>query len=318
MTYDEFSEEWHSDTDHIICHTSGSTGIPKEIALPKIQMKRSAIRTAEYFGLNKDSLLYSAISPDYIGGKMMFVRSAALGCGFGYEIPSNQPLRNYHGPRITMISVVPSQMLYILDNLHSLPPVDVFLVGGAPVNDTLRNRIIQSGLNVYESYGMTETSSHIAVRKIEQTPTPFHTLGDIRVALEQDVLRIDIPGWQSLVTNDVAEVLSPQTFRIVGRKDNVIISGGLKISPEEIENLLAPHIHIPFFISSYPDEYWGQAMILVAQLDKMMDTNLLTNSLQEICKKVLPSKKRPKRIILTDEIKFTPNGKIIRILNFQR
>ena len=163
MTYEQFAEMWDGNSDSIECTTSGSTGTPKSIFLPKHEMRRSARRTIDFFGVGRDSLLYSCISPDYIGGKMQFVRCREAGCRFAYEKPSNTPLAGYSGGRIDMVSVVPSQMLYIA-GLRNLPDVGAYLVGGGPVHDKLRKIIAARGIRAYETYGMTETASHIAIK----------------------------------------------------------------------------------------------------------------------------------------------------------
>lgn len=306
MTYEDLNVEWNNSTE-IECQTSGSTGNPKIIRLPKIQMLRSARRTAEFFGLTKDSLLYSCISPDYIGGKMMFVRQQLLSCKFAWETPSNKPLQDYKGDTISMLSVVPSQMLYILDHITEMPEIQNILIGGSSIPVSLRKRIVSSGLNAYESYGMTETSSHIAIRKIQDGDEPFKTLGDITVDNYNEALEINIPGWQKLRTNDVAHILSPSEFFILGRLDNVIISGGLKINPERIEDKLSPFIEYPFIVTSVPDEKWGQRIILIAECKDTMRDNI-----SEICHRVLDSYERPKEIHTVSSIARTPNGKIIR------
>lgn len=312
MTYDDLLREWQAASPSMLCHTSGSTGTPKDILIPKEQMLRSAARTNAFFGIDGSSHLYSAISPDFIGGKMMLVRSLEAGCSFGYEPPTNTPLSNYRGPEISLVSVVPSQMLHILDNLDAIPPVRAFLVGGAPVSNALRQRIADAGINVYESYGMTETSSHIAVRRVGTEPTPFTTLGDITVSSHEGCLKIHIPGWQDLVTNDLATILSPTTFIVNGRRDNMIISGGIKISPEEIENALSPFIATPFYISSVPHPKWGEAVTLV-MLGNDTVAPLGETELQQIFVRHLPSVKRPKQIVYRPEFEYTASGKIRRI-----
>ncbi len=306
MTYEEFASEWDNNSE-IKCNTSGSTGTPKTISLPKSEMEKSAWRTAEFFNLNSDSTLYSCISPDYIGGKMMLVRQRILNCRLLWETPSNRPLLNFKGGKISLLSVVSSQMEYILYNLRTLPEIENILIGGSAIPAALREKIALSGLNAFESYGMTETSSHIAIRKIEKSPTPFKTLGDITVDKINEALRIHIPGWQTLVTNDCALVKSPTEFQILGRLDNVIISGGIKINPEIVEQKLSKYIETPFFIKSISDDKWGQILILVAQGDESQREDM-----KKACECIEPKYHRPKNILLVKEIRRSANGKILR------
>lgn len=306
MTYEEFAEEWDNNSE-ISCHTSGSTGTPKSILLPKEQMEKSARRTADFFHLDSDSILYSCISPDYIGGKIMLARQRVLNCTLLWETPSNSPLSNCNADRISLLSIVPSQMGYILDNRDNMPVLENILIGGSSIPASLRERIAGSGMNVYESYGMTETSSHIALRKVSANPAAFKTLGDITVDTVDDALRINLPGWQTIVTNDNAQVFSPTEFRILGRLDNVIISGGIKINPESVEEILSRFIDIPFYISSIPDDKWGQILVLIAEGNASDKERI-----EAICRLHLPKYHLPKRILFLPRIPRSPNGKILR------
>lgn len=144
MSYDDFLEEWRNSSNTVICHSSGSTGKPKSIELPKLHMQESALRTMAFFGLGSNAHLHSCISPDYIGGKMMAVRSEVTGCSLTYEMPSNRPLRNHKNIPIDLLSVVPSQLLYLIESIDNLPEIRNILVGGSPVNGELRERIVHS------------------------------------------------------------------------------------------------------------------------------------------------------------------------------
>lgn len=310
MTYKEFAKEWRNN-DTLACHTSGSTGTPKEIRIEKEHLLASARRTADFFRLDSSSLLYSCISPDFIGGKMMFVRQQLLGCRLQWEEPSNRPLERVT-ERISLLSVVPSQMIHILDNLDQMPPIDNILVGGSAIPASLRKRIADSGLKAYESYGMTETASHIALRRIEENPGPFHALGDITVFDEDGALGITIPCWKTIVTNDCAEVLNPKEFYIKGRKDNIIISGGKKINPEIIEEKLSASLKIPFYISSLPDDKWGERLILIAENQDGND-GTMKDRIRAVCEALLAPHEKPKELYLTHHLERTPSGKIKRI-----
>ena len=308
MTYEELQSEWESESDFISCHTSGSTGVPKHIELPKHQVRASALRTCSFFNIDKDSHLHSCISPDFIGGKMMMIRSILSGAEFTYEKPSNRPFSDYSGKAIDVVSVVPSQMLHILEHPDLIPEVRCYLIGGAPLPQQIKERISAAGISAYESYGMTETASHIALRKVDPDNKWFQTLDGISVSLSPSgCLTIEIDGWQIFHTNDVAEVLSPTTFRILGRADNVIITGGKKVFPEEVEHILNPLLSSPFFISSLPDLKWGQKIVL-----STTDTTHSDAFLLDICRSALPGHMCPKEVIRINEIPLTSNGKIKR------
>ncbi len=273
MTYEQFGEIWDDGSECIECSTSGSTGKPKKILLPKREMRRSAQRTIDYFGITCDSLLYSCISPDYIGGKMQLVRARTAGCRLSYEKPSNTPFRQYSGERIDLVSVVPSQMLHIA-RMEKLPDVGAYLVGGAPVHDGLRRIIDERGIPAYETYGMTETASHVAIRRICDPEESFRVLPGVSIfTTEEGCLGIDIEGWQRIVTNDIAKMDTPETFTIRGRADNVIITGGLKVHPEELEAKIRSLTGMECLINAEPDEKWGERVVLTIEPDEKSGMN---------------------------------------------
>lgn len=306
MTWDELRHEWESGSDTLLCHTSGSTGRPSEIRLPREQVKKSALRTISFFSIDKDSHLRSCISPDFIGGKMMLIRSLAAGCRFSWETPTNHPLDGYDGPAISLLSVVPSQLNHLLDHQDSLPEIGDILVGGAPLSPAQRRRVADSSLRVWESYGMTETASHIALRRVVVPQPGFLPLPGIEVAETDGRLEISIEGWKRLLTNDVPRFSPDGSFSIIGRADNTIISGGMKIHPEEVEAKLAALLPFPFMITSRPDPKWGEAVTLVADNTEISDSHIL-----DVCRRTLLKHEVPK-IILRDEINLTPNGKVKR------
>lgn len=306
MNYSDFAAEWKSTPDHIICRTSGSTGNPKEICLPKSEMRKSAWRTIRFFALDSSSHLHSCVSPDYIGGKMMAVRAYETGAELTWEKPSNRPLEKYDRTAIDLLAVVPSQMIHILDNLHDMPEIRAVIIGGAPIPAHLRERIEESGLNAWETYGMTETASHIALRRVTATTGTFIPLDGIRVYADSESrLVIEMEGWQRIVTNDMADIAEDGGFTIYGRYDNVIITGGKKVHPEEVEEILEHELGVPVMISSLPDEKWGERVIMTIEdgLDSGADTNIISK-----CKNLLPKECVPKEIRHT-RVARTENGK---------
>ncbi len=311
MTYEEFEREWIDESDFVCCHTSGSTGTPSEIILPKKEMIKSAQRTASFFCLDSSSHLHSCISPDYIGGKMMLVRAKVLGCSFSWEIPSNHPISDYVGKPIDLLSIVPSQLLYLVENIEKTGRISNILVGGGMINNYLRRKVENAGLNVFESYGMTETSSHIAIRKVGVKENLFKPLPGISVFSHDGCLGIRMAGWQELITNDIAEIDSHGNFRILGRKDNVIISGGKKIHPEEIENKLVSDLNFDFLISGQSDIKWGEKVVLLIGVSE--EAAIISDEqIMALCRRKLQPYEMPKEIIRNVIFEYTPNGKIKR------
>ncbi len=323
MTFEDFLEEWRGQESVITVHTSGSTGTPKTIRLSKDFVRESALRTNFFFSITCDSRLHSCVAPDFIGGKMMAVRSELAGCRLTWETPSNRPLAGMaKDEKIDLLAVVPSQMLYILDNLTSIPELDAIIIGGAAIHPDLRSKIIKSGLNAYETYGMTETASHIALRKIACGQDWFMPLDGIAVSLDpRDCLRIDFNTGETVVTNDIAELNESGGFRILGRYDNMIITGGKKVNPEAVEARIAPVIREffagsgisskesgdNFLITSRPDEKWGEKIVLRIEGRDGDCTSLL-----KLLREVLNPYEMPKGIEWVDRLPRTPNGKLLR------
>lgn len=306
MNYEEFFQEWRSADNEIECQSSGSTGIPQKIILPKSEMIKSAGRTITHFHLSDSSHLHSCISPKYIGGKMMAVRAEECGAKLTWEVPSNKPLRNYKDGVIDLLAIVPSQMLYILDNKSKMPEIRHILIGGSPLNSNLRKKICESGFDTWETYGMTETSSHIALRRIEKNLSPFSPLEGIKVTADKDSrLVIEMEGWQTITTNDIARVDEDGNFEITGRYDNVIISGGKKIHPEIVEDLIESYTGLPVLIYGKEDEKWGHRVeILVEDPGCKYEDKVL----MDIFHKILPPESIPKRIFRA-QLPLTSNGK---------
>lgn len=306
MTWQELYDEWASDCPCLRCHTSGSTGVPKIIDIPKEQIASSALRTLEFFNLDHTAHFHACLAPDYIGGKMMMIRAILAGGRFTWEKPSNRPLRKLTDEHIDLLCVVPAQMRDIIEHIDDLPELGTILIGGSPIDNGLRKAIAASGLNCWETYGMTETASHVALRPVTDPESMFIPLKGIRVSRQGSRLAIDISGWKRFVTNDIAEFDADGHFRILGRADNVIMTGGLKVHPEQVEACLQPYFDFDFIITFRPDPLWGQKVVMMAENAVMSDDCIL-----EICREHLERHEVPKEII-RKTIPRTDSGKPIR------
>lgn len=297
--------EWRDSGESVTVQTSGSTGKPKRLQLPKKLMKESALRTNAFFSIDAGSRIHSCVAFDYIGGKMTAVRAEMAGCLLTSENPSNRPALSGSEQPIDLLSVVASQMEYLLEHRQELPEVRNYLIGGSAIPSGIRKKIAESGIRAWESYGMTETASHIAVRRVTEEEIPFTPLPGIEIRQdERGCLVIRMEGWPDVVTNDICEI-TPEGFRILGRADNVIISGGKKFHPEEAERKLSEYLDFPFYFTSKKDEKWGEAIVLICEADE-------TDHVKEICEKELEHWQQPKEIRFVDRLPRTENGKIRR------
>ena len=305
---EEFVRQWQSSASYITARTSGSTGEPKEIHLLKEDMRRSAAATNRYFGITPQSTLLLPLSPDYIAGKMQIVRCIEAKCAILCEHPSNHPFAKTEIPEATMIPIVPSQIEGFLESAIAQKVANV-IVGGAPVSAAQEQLL--SGLrgNAFATYGMTETCSHVALRRIGQpefTPLPgFSFSTDHRRCLVIDSATL---SFRHLVTNDMVRLCPSGGFVWLGRWDNVINSGGLKIFPEEIEAklmpLLPPDRHA--YVTGRQSDKWGTEAVIVTDWAEL--TIPMLRSLD------IPHSRMLKDIIYRDTLPFTGSGKIIRHL----
>ncbi len=305
-----FLEEWHSPVPYVVAHTSGSTGAPKEIRLPKADMIVSAEGTCRFFGIDSSSLLYMPLSADYIAGKMMIVRAIVSGAALQVVTPSSDPIPEAPVGQISLLPVVPAQLPALLSSpwLHKVGNV---IVGGAPLSHSQEEELRGTPMNVYATYGMTETCSHVALRSVSAGEEWFTAMPGVTFSLDpRGCLVIEAPAysWQRLVTNDMVRLLDSRRFVWLGRADNVINSGGVKMVPEEIERILSPHLgDRPFYITSRPSLRWGEELVMVVE-DPSLDTEALLTSLRA----VHPHRILPKAIYTLAALPRTSSGKIIR------
>ena len=303
----DFIREWESDCDYIVAHTSGSTGTPKEIRLPKSDMRVSAKATNSRFGITRRSVIAAPLSVDYIAGKMMCVRAIEAGCEL-LEMPvSNKVLIDR---RIDLLAIVPSQLDSLLAQPDAPQLVKNIIVGGAPMNDQQLAAIVNKGLNAFATYGMTETCSHVALKKICGHETYFESMPGISFSQDRrGCLVIQAPAYSfgNLTTNDIVEIASPTEFRWIGRFDNVINSGGIKISPERLEKEIARYVDRPFYITSAKDDRWGEVPAIVFEGTASEVQDILDLLASKIDHKTCPKKARAVRALPR-----TANGKIFR------
>jgi len=259
--YYNFLKSWFDDKDYILTNTSGSTGKPKEIKLKKLDLIESSKLTARYFNINAGDKIINCLPIKYIAGKMMLVRSLVLGLDLYIFPVTSSPISDLKN-NYELIAFTPIQ----LEN--SIPFIDKIkkvLVGGSPVQDSLKEKILDTKSMVYETYGMTETITHIAVRNLTIGEKEFTTLPGIETGVKDNCLFIK-PNHLSVEmvqTNDIVEFTKKNKFLLMGRRDFIINSGGVKINPEAIEKKLSKYISVDFVISSMDNSKFGEVVVLV-------------------------------------------------------
>ena len=313
-----FLEEWYSPGKTITVQTSGSTGAPKSISLDKNFIGQSALRTIQFFNLSANDRILHCLPVKFIAGKLMVVR-ALLGNLNLYMVDPSTGFTFLEQEKFSFAAMVPHQVQKILDAEPVpgawLQNIKHLLIGGSAIPHHIENSLQNVATECWSGYAMTETATHIALRKIngEGAGDCYHCLDEITVRLsEEGCLQIYMPGLteQSLTTTDIAEILNEKTFRILGRADNIIISGGIKYSPEILEKKLEPYICCPFLISSSRHNSLGQQLVLVVEAQQKPE---LITRLQGICREHLERFEQPRQIIFVSSIPRTENGKPDRI-----
>ena len=327
MTLEEFLDEWNNDSERVLVHTSGSTGTPKPLWVEKRRMEASARITCDFLGLKEGDTALLCMPLDYIAGKMMVVRSLVRKLKLMVVEPTGHPLAAHQLPRgLTFAAMVPMQVynsLQVPEERERLRQIRHLIIGGGAIDDALARELKDFPNYVWSTYGMTETLSHIALRRLNGAEasewyTPFD---NVSISQNEDgCLVIDAPEVcaERLVTNDIVEI-SQGRFRVVGRKDNVICSGGIKIQAEEVERALKPHLHVPFMITKRKDEKFGEIVVMMVEdrgerkeeRGERIEESLKTR-LQRLCREHLPKYWQPRDFVFVEKIPMTETGKIAR------
>jgi O-succinylbenzoic acid--CoA ligase len=306
----EFLENWADDSPTLKLKTSGSTGKPKTIEVQKAHLWVSAKKTCEFFKLQSNSTGLLCLSADYIAGQMMLVRALFSGMNLLCLEPAGNPVKNLE-TTIDFCAMVPLQVQQSLETPEKFKLINQLIIGGGPVNSLLVNQLKTFPVKVFETFGMTETLSHIALRQVTPpTEKAFTSLSGIRLSVsEKNCLQVSYPEMEinAMETNDVVDIHSENSFTWLGRLDFVINSGGIKIHPESVEKILESLVHHPFCIVGKPDEKLGEKAVLVIESERFDTANLMQQM-----KQILPLYQCPKEIIFIASFPRSESGKIKR------
>ncbi len=276
-----FCYDWLNGKKQVEILTSGSTGTPKSIVLTRNQLLASANKTINFLSLKKGDTALVALNVSYIAGMMMLVRAMQVGMKTIVVAPSNNPLLELENNiEIDFAAFVPTQVLGILATKNgqtSFNTIKKVIIGGAAISETLENLLLASSNEVYATYGMTETVSHIAIKKVNGADRNafFSILSNVSIHTdERSCLAIssDVTQNETIQTNDVVRLIDSKTFEYIGRFDNIINSGGIKIQLEKIEKAVArvlsnKKIEIRFFAFGTKDERLGQKLAIVLEIE---------------------------------------------------
>ena len=304
----DFIYTFLNDSDHIIQQSSGTTGEPKTLKLSKAGMIQSAEDTINYFNLKSGDKALLCLPVDYIAGKMMIVRALITGLNLFYEVPSSCPdLSRYQ--KIHFSAMVPLQVKHVLKQ-PAFENIDKLIIGGSKVSNALATRLYQSNTQCFETYGMAETYSHVAVRRINGTSPESHFEALPGISFETDergCLVIHSRRLKKqLITNDIVELIGTKQFKLLGRYDDLINTGGIKINPEALENKISALIDYNFALIGLPDSSLGEVVSLVIETDQPVEKKKLKHKLS----KHLAKFQVPKQIITINKF---PRNEALKI-----
>ena len=315
LKVEDFLSQWHNESPLIEVQTSGSTGTPKRMMVEKRRMEASARITCRFLGLKEGDTALLCMPLDYIAGKMVVVRTLVSRLRLIAVEPSSHPLQGLTSAP-DFAAMVPLQVYHSLqvpEEANLLRNIRHLIIGGGAIDAALEAQLQSFPNAVWSTYGMTETLSHVALRRISGPDASlwYSPLEGVDISLNDDgCLTIDAPAVcpQRLTTNDIAELHTDgRRFRILGRKDNIICSGGLKIQAEEVENLLRPRLSCQFMVTKRHDPRLGEAVTLL-----FVGSRSLAGSIDEVCRNTLPRHWVPRYYLATDHLPTTATGKPAR------
>ena len=315
MTLEAFLEAWNNPSDRILVHTSGSTGMPKPMFVEKKRMLNSARITCDFLGLQAGDMAFLCMPLDYIAGKMMVVRSIERHLELKTVEPSGHPLHGFKVDRnrYSLAAMVPLQVynsLQVVEETEELKHFTHLIIGGGAIDNQLAEALTDFPNNVWSTYGMTETLSHIALRRLNgpEASDWYKPFEGVTVSSNAEgCLVIDAPLVHDglLVTNDIVTINAEGCFKIRGRKDNVVCTGGIKVQMEEVETTLKPWLEKPFMITKRPDKKFGETIVLLTEEEEI-------SKIKHICKACLPKYWQPHDYLYIDHIPLTETGKPAR------
>lgn len=323
-----FCKDWLNGKEFFELHTSGSTGTPKKIIITRHQMVASARLTIKKLSLSPGDAAFVCLDTAYVGGKMMLVRAFEGDMNMTIVSPCSNPLKNFNtDSRFDFTAMIPMQLKNSLGEdtakVGILNRMKAIIIGGGAIDSQLEEALQVIKAPVYSTYGMTETVSHIALKKMnEPSKADFFTAFEgVNIAQdERGCLTINslVTNNETIITNDLVEIIDEQSFQWIGRIDNVINSGGIKINAEKLEHQIADVAgdllsERRFIIVGIKDATLGEKVVLLIEGKPLPEH--LNSALVERLKAGLPVFHSPKNIFYLPRFLETETGKVMRDLN---
>lgn len=314
----QFIIKWLSGKDSFILHTSGSTGKPKPISINRSQLEASAKATIKALSLQRNGTVLLCINPEFIGGRMIIVRAMMNDMKILYHETSGMPIEHLK-KQVSLCSMVPLQLQNILnDKKHreKLNLIENLLIGGASLDQSYIPALQNFKTKIYATYGMTETVSHIGLKRLNGSHKDdcFQLIEGTNIRQDERgclVVKGAVTDDKEIVTNDIVKLLGDRQFQWLGRADLVINSGGIKIHPEALEykihTILPKHcINKKIAIGSVPDSKLGHRVVIYIESENEIE------EIKEILKSELDKYEIPKEFIYKNQFPLTSSGKLDR------
>jgi O-succinylbenzoic acid--CoA ligase len=320
-----FIRRWMTGENNFEIHTSGSTGAPKKIIITRQQMEASAKLTAAALGLRAGYRALICLDTRYIAGQMMLVRSFVTGMQIVVQTPSANPFKTLD-VQVDFAALVPSQVYEVVQSPqeHVFNQVKTIIIGGGAISASLREALQRYACTFYATYGMTETLSHIALQRLNgQEPDDFfRTLPGIQIEHDdRECLVIHAPYLEGAInTNDLVHIKNSNEFKWLGRFDNIINTGGVKVIPEKVEEeigkaFICLNIKRNLFIYPVPDDKFGEKIMLFIESEEIDEET--QKNLARLLRTSLPPYEIPKEVIVLNRFDMTETGKINRFRSVQ-
>lgn len=294
--------------------TSGTTGDPKILDLDRESMIQSAKMTIRHFNLKRGDKVLLCLPMQYVAAKMMLVRALIGGLNLITVEPSGDPLKNCD-TTVQFAAMVPLQLYESLKHPESLGKIEKLLIGGGEINPELLREVRKlTTLEVFESFAMSETYTHFALRRIngDRPESYFKVMKKVEISTDhRDCLVVHIPGVtkEQVMSNDLVSIKSKSEFEWLGRIDTIIKTGGVKIIPEILEKKIRDIVGHELLILGIPDEKLGQKLILV--VETAADQSLI-ESWKKSISSILSKPEVPKEIICLVEFPRKSSMKVDR------
>ncbi|HWS60916.1 MAG TPA: AMP-binding protein [Flavobacterium sp.] len=298
-----FLLDWFDEKPYLELNTSGTTGTPKIIRIDKQAMLDSALATGDFFGLEPGDTMLHCLPTNFVAGKMMWVRSFILGLDMKFVEPNSNPLEKIEG-NFDFCAMVPLQAKNSLKELKK-KRIKKLIIGGVKIHKALEEELAKLPIDIYETYGMTETITHIAAKKIGTVA--FTTLPNVTVSTDDRdclVIKAKKISKNEIVTNDIVKLISNTQFIWEGRYDNIINSGGVKLIPEQIEDKLSKRIPRRYFVYGKDDVILGEKVVLYIEGEPFVVEESVFNVLNKF--------EIPKEVVFIPKFQETATGKIMR------